>query len=101
MCYQRRKSLRAEDNSPATIYAMDRRSTWPCSLSDLSNGGAKISGVLAITIPNEFVLCISNGDTRKCRVRWRMAFTLGVEFIDRKMNQQKVNPEHEVLEAAE
>ncbi len=101
MRYQRRKNFRVDCDSPATIHTSDRRSTWPCSLGDLSNGGARITGVLAVTIPNEFMLCVSNGDTRKCRVRWRLAFALGVEFIDCKINKQKVNPEHGVLEAAE
>lgn len=83
MSRERRKHFRVNCNAPATIYDMDGRSSWPCSLTDFSNGGGKISGVLALTIPEEFMLRISQGRTRQCRVRWRMAFTLGVEFMDR------------------
>jgi hypothetical protein len=98
---QRRKNFRVECNSPAAIYDADLRSTSPCSVSDFSNGGAKITGVLASTIPDEFMLRISPGRTRKCRVRWRLAFALGVEFTDCVTKAEEVNSEHKMLEAVE
>ena len=79
---ERRKNFRVEWNSPATIYDTDRQLARPCILSDFSNSGAKITGVMASTIPDEFMLRIArdHGRTRKCRVIWRADDTLGVEF---------------------
>jgi len=73
---ERRKSVRVEWHSPATIY--DRE------LSNFSNGGAKITGVAAASIPDEFALRITSHDSRirKCRVLWRSDDTLRVEFTD-------------------
>ena len=51
-------------------------------LVDLSNGGAKIAGVRAYTIPDKFRLRTPVGDRRSCRVIWRTEDTLGVEFSD-------------------
>jgi hypothetical protein len=101
MSFERRKTFRVECDSPATMYALDHRTTWPCTLSDSSNGGAKISGVLALTIPDEFMLRISSGRARKCRVRWRAAFTLGVEFTDCMTKAEPVKSGRGVLEAVD
>ena len=80
---ERRKSFRVEWNSPAMIY--DGKSARPCIVSNFSNGGAKITGVRAATIPDEFAMRITSHDTRmrKCRVLWRSDDTLRVEFTDR------------------
>jgi hypothetical protein len=80
---ERRKNFRVEWHSPATIYDVDRELLRPCILSNFSNTGARITGVIATTIPDEFVLCITLGRTRKCRVIWRSDDALGVEFTDR------------------
>jgi hypothetical protein len=66
------KETRHEWNSPATIYDVERHVERPCVLVDLSNGGAKIAGVRAHTIPDEFRLR-PLGDRRSCRVLWRTA----------------------------
>ncbi len=67
---------------PATIYDADRHLERPCILVDLSNRGAKLAGVRAYTIPDEFRLRTPLGDRRSCRVAWRTEGTLGVEFTD-------------------
>ena len=79
---ERRKHFRVEWNSPATIY--EGRLARPCIVSNFSNGGAKIVGVKAITIPDEFALRITCHDSRirMCRVLWRADDTLRVEFTD-------------------
>jgi PilZ domain len=79
---ERRKNFRVEWNLPATIYDLERRLDRPCILSNFSNTGAKITGVRADTIPNEFLLSISVGRTRKCRVLWRSDHAVGVKFSD-------------------
>ena len=80
---ERRKHFRVEWNSPATIY--EGRLARPCIVSNFSNGGAKIVGVKAITIPDHFALRIICHDSRirMCRVLWRSDDTLRVEFTDR------------------
>jgi PilZ domain len=80
---ERRKHFRVAWNSPATIYDADRHLERPCMLSDLSAGGAKLSGVRANTIPDEFRLRTPNGERRTCSVVWRTDDELGVRFTDR------------------
>jgi PilZ domain len=85
MSRDRRKNFRVEWNSPATIYDTEKQMIYPCVLKDFSNGGAKISTTSVGDIPDEFTLRIASGraGTRKCRVLWRTARALGVEFADR------------------
>jgi len=78
----RRENFRVEWNVSATIYDVDRHLERPCVLIDLSNVGAKIAGVRARTIPDEFRLRTPIGDRRSCRVIWRTEDALGVEFTD-------------------
>jgi hypothetical protein len=80
---ERRKHFRVCWNVAATIYDADRHLERPCILSDLSAGGAKLSGVRANTIPDEFRLRTPNGDRRTCHVVWRTDHELGVRFTDR------------------
>jgi hypothetical protein len=55
----------------------------PCSLSNLSAGGASITEVNAYTFPGEFMLRVTPHDRiRKCQVLWRTADQLGVRFVD-------------------
>jgi PilZ domain len=79
---ERRKNFRLGWHLPATIYDVGRHLERPCILVDISNGGAKIEGVRAHTIPDEFRLRTPLGDRRSCRVIWRTENTLGVEFMD-------------------
>jgi hypothetical protein len=97
---ERRKNFRVEWNSLAAIYDLDRELLRPCILANFSNTGARITGIRAATIPDEFVLCIALGRTRKCRVIWHSDDTLGVEFIHCVEKAEEVCPEHEVLEPA-
>jgi hypothetical protein len=86
---ERRKSFRVEWHSPATIY--HGKMARPCIVSNFSNGGAKITGVMAATIPDEFALRLTSHDSRirKCRVLWRSDDTLRVEFTDRITSAEK------------
>ncbi len=82
---ERRRTLRVEWNSPATIYEIDGSTRWPCIVSDISNLGAKVTGVNPTSVPDEFMLRITRrGPPRKCRVLWRSqaSETIGAVFID-------------------
>jgi hypothetical protein len=76
-----RKNFRLEWHLPATIYDAGRHLERPCILVDISNGGAKIAGVRAQTIPDEFRLRTPLGDRRSCRVVWRTEDTLVFRLI--------------------
>jgi hypothetical protein len=78
----RRKNFRVEWNLPATIYDADRHLERPCILSNMSNGGANLTGIRASTIPDEFRLRTPLGERRRCRVVWRTENSLGVQFTD-------------------
>jgi len=98
---EQRKNFRIEWNSPAAIYDVDRELLRPCILANFSNTGARITGVRATTIPDEFVLRIALGRTRKCQVIWRSDDTLGVEFTDCvEKAAEDACPEDEVPEPA-
>ena len=85
MARDRRENFWLEWNCLATIHDSERHLARPCILSSFSNGGAQITGVRASTIPDEFVLQITRGDGRVCRVIWRTDDALGVEFINQMM----------------
>ena len=85
---ERRKSFRVEWNSAAKIYDRDGRFARPCIVSNFSNGGAKIIGLEASTVPDEFILRISprglhispRGHAQRYHVIRRSKDGLGVEF---------------------
>ena len=83
MVHERRKSFRVDWNASALVYDCNGEWGHPCLIKDLSTGGAKITGVIVENIPNEFMLRISRArGSRKCRVLWRDADRIGVEFIE-------------------
>ena len=84
MSRERRRNIRVEWHSPGKIYDGDGDLLTRCVIKDLSNGGAKVTGVAVGEIPDEFLLRIARGavGTRKCRALWRNATTIGVEFVD-------------------
>ena len=55
---ERRKNFRVEWNSPGKIYHPNGRFARLCTVSNFSNGGARISGVEPGTVPDEFILRI-------------------------------------------
>jgi hypothetical protein len=84
MSRERRKDFRVQWHSPGTIYNREGDSGYHCVIEDLSNGGAKISNVAVGDVPDQFTLHIAGDSrTRKCRVKWRKADSLGIGFIDR------------------
>jgi PilZ domain-containing protein len=99
---ERRKNFRVEWHSAATICDLERRSEQPCTLSDFSNGGAKISGIAAHEIPDEFMLNMGRGlgRARRCRVVWRADDTVGVQFTDPAKPGGKPSRESRVREDA-
>ena len=82
---ERRKSFRVEwGNSPGRIKFDDGRSPRKCLVSNLSNAGAKIAGLKASALPDEFELTMGADIEQafRCRVRWRVDNELGVRFLE-------------------
>jgi hypothetical protein len=97
---ERRKNFRIEWNSPATIYHDEL--VRPCILSNLSNGGARVTGVRPDTFPEEFMLRVTpHGRIHKCRVLWRTEDSLGVRFTDYNPGAGKLNVARTAREPAE
>jgi PilZ domain len=95
---ERRKNFRVDWNAPATIYDLERRLARPCILSNFSNTGAKITGVMSSTVPDEFILRITRDRTHQCYVLWRFDDALGVKFIGRLTKAEELNLEQGVWE---
>jgi hypothetical protein len=95
MSRERRKNVRVEWHSPGTIYEREGDSGYHCTVRDLSNGGAKISDVAVGDVPDQFTLHIAGDSrTRKCRLLWRKADSLGIRFTDRLAPLDKVGEPH-------
>jgi hypothetical protein len=77
---ERRKNFRVEWNTAGKV-VVNGRVICSCIISNLSNGGAKISEVVTAEIPDRFVLHFSELITpRLCQVSWRRDNELGVQF---------------------
>ena len=54
--------------------------TIDCTVRNLSNRGACLKVENSIGIPDSFDLVLDNASVRSCRVTWRNAMQIGVEF---------------------
>ena|ERR671918_338058 len=84
MADDRRQHLRVEWFDTGTVELGNGLPQRPCVVTNLSNGGAKLSGLDAATLPDEFILRLtsSRNSARKCQVIWREKHELGVEFAE-------------------
>ncbi len=82
---ERRRNIRVEWHSPGKIYDGEGDLLGECVIKDLSNGGAKITGIAVRKVPGEFMLRIARGAVgmRRCHVLWKSATTMGVAFVDK------------------
>jgi hypothetical protein len=75
-----RRNKVARDSTARIFYGEWVR---PCTLSNVSIGGARIADVSAYTFPAEFMLRVTpHGRIHKCQVLWRTVDALGVRFVD-------------------
>jgi hypothetical protein len=56
------------------------RSTFDCTVRNLSRQGAKLQVGSSLGIPDAFDLLLPNTHKQPCRVIWRKAKEVGVEF---------------------
>jgi hypothetical protein len=79
---ERWKNFRVEWDSPGKIYHRSGRFAGLCTVSNFSNGGARITGVEPGTVPDKFILRIfPHGHAHECHVTWRSKEGLGVAFV--------------------
>jgi hypothetical protein len=81
---EQRKKPRRHFNYGAVVI-IDRKGTFvPCSLSDISENGARIAFESEVELPEHFILLLTPaGDARRrCRVVWQKGTTVGVSFRD-------------------
>jgi PilZ domain len=86
----RRSHQRFQINRVARIYADQAGLTCECTISDISEGGARLF-VSDITLPDRFLLqIVSDKPTREeCKVVWRLGGELGVQFVTKSMEQSR------------
>lgn len=58
------------------------RSTFDCTVRNLSRQGAKLQVGSSIGIPERFELMLENAHPQPCRVVWRKAKEVGIVFIE-------------------
>jgi len=81
MFVNRRKSERRECRSVAKIQLGTGSLPRDCTITDISAGGVKVIAEYP-EIPPEFTLILSTGLPRQCRLRWRIGYELGAEFVN-------------------
>jgi hypothetical protein len=73
-----------------------------CVLADISDNGARLDVENPESIPDEFMLFLSNRGTprRKCAVAWRTDSQVGVKFVAPPVANTKGNPKVRAMIAA-
>ena len=77
----RRRSERRLCRSLAKIQFGTGTLPRDCMVTDISDGGVKVVADYH-EIPPEFILTLSTGYPRQCRLVWRIGCEFGAEFVD-------------------
>jgi hypothetical protein len=77
---ERRIEARRRALKGTRITFKGRRATIDCTVLNLSDLGACLKVENSIGIPDSFDLVLDNASVRSCRVTWRKAMQIGVEF---------------------
>jgi hypothetical protein len=77
---ERRNEARRRALKKARIAFKGRSATIDCTVRNLSDRGACLNVESYIGIPDTFDLVLDNAPVRSCRVTWRKATQIGVEF---------------------
>jgi len=88
----KRKSQRYSINRVAKFVTESGGLPRDCIVTNISEGGARLFSEAA-NIPDQFRLFI-DGDTpirEECRVVWRLGGELGVEFVTREKERERLN----------
>jgi PilZ domain len=77
---ERRNVARHRALKTAHIAFKGHGATIDCTVRNLSDGGACLNVESSIGIPDSFDLLLGHASVRNCRVAWRKATQIGVEF---------------------
>lgn len=78
-----RKKPRRQLHYRARILLSKKGTPRPCSIEDISEGGARIILQKDEELPKRFLLLLTaRGVARICREVWRDELTVGIEFLD-------------------
>lgn len=78
--HKRQNEVRHRVLKAARIAFKDRAATIDCVIRNLSVGGACLIVETPVGIPDSFELLLDHASVRNCRVAWRKATQIGVEF---------------------
>jgi hypothetical protein len=81
---EHRKALRRQIRHPALMLRPDGSVVGPCTVLDVSAGGARLKMVSASEAPSDVTLVLSRFNTpiqRRCAVVWRTEEQVGVRFV--------------------
>jgi PilZ domain len=79
---EHRKAQRRPTLKGGRIVFNSDRSTFDCTVRNLSRQGAKLQVGSSIGIPDSFDLMLPNTERQACKVVWRKQREVGVEFIN-------------------
>lgn len=77
---EHRNALRRSTLKGGRLVFNNGRSTFDCTVRNLSRQGAKLQVGASIGIPDRFDLMLPNTHRQPCRVIWRKPRELGVVF---------------------
>jgi hypothetical protein len=78
----RRKHIRHRSDAPGTIAVFDGAPGIPCTLENVSIGGACIRFETNILLPPVFTLSVpAEKVDRRCELMWRDGNRIGVSFV--------------------
>jgi hypothetical protein len=86
----RRLHERTRINRVARIYADQTGTTCECTITDISEGGARLF-VSDVELPERFLLQIFGDKSAReeCKVVWRLGGEMGVQFVTRSLEHAR------------
>ena len=87
---ERRSHDRIKINRVARIYADQIGVTCECTISDISEGGARLF-VSDVELPERFMLQVFGDKSAReeCKVVWRLGGEMGVQFVTKSLEQAR------------
>ncbi len=82
MSENRRKSQRFPFNGRAKIHFGVGALPRDCTVVDISDGGIRVVAE-NLEVPETFTIIFSGGESRECRLAWRIGCEFGAEYVGR------------------
>ena len=89
---ERRQDRRQRVLKGGTIGFRGLRAAIDCAIRDISTSGARLLVESPIGVPDKFDLVVGGDQPRLCRVVWRKATQIGVEFLEVEYCEQRRPP---------